>query len=311
MDIIGKRNIFFATSGILVLMSVVAVLIFGFRPGIDFVGGTLWQIKQATDHSRQTTAQENEAVVRSPLAADSLKEFFEKDLNEKNVTIFPSDNQSFLIRLRHLNESEHRSELERLKVKFGDIQELRFAGIGPAIGRELRGRAFWAIGFVLLGISLYIAFVFRRVSYPIKSWKYGVVTLVTLFHDIAIPAGMLAFLGLRLGVEVDTNFVVALLVIMGFSVHDTIVVFDRIRENLTRERGRLDLASVINQSINQTLARSVNTSLTLILVLLALFFFGPVILKYFVLTIIVGTIIGTYSSIFIASPSLLLIRGKY
>lgn len=299
MDIIGKRNIFFATSGILVLMSVVAVLIFGFKPGIDFVGGTLWQLR---------LTQINAAS--KPINADVIKKFFETDLGEKNVTVFPSLNQSFLIRLRHLSEPEHQSHLGQLKVRFGGIEELRFTGIGPAIGKELRVKAFWAIGMVLLGISLYIAFAFRHVSYPIKSWKYGVVTLITLFHDIAIPAGMLAVLGSQLGIEVDTNFVVALLVIMGFSVHDTIVVFDRIRENLIKERGRLDLAMVVNQSINQTLARSVNTSLTLILVLLALFFFGPATLKYFVLTILVGTIVGTYSSIFIASPSLLLIRGK-
>lgn len=296
MNIIGKRNIFFAISGILVSASIAAVFIFGFEPGIDFVGGTLWQI------------QVSGANQRSP---NDIRGFFEAYLNEKNVTVFPSDNQSFLIRLRHLSEPEHQSFLGQLKVRFGDIKELRFTGIGPAIGKELRIKALWAIGLVLLGISLYIAFAFRHVSYPIKSWRYGVITLVTLFHDIAIPAGMLATLGSQLGIEVDTNFVVALLVIMGFSVHDTIVVFDRIRENLIKERGRMDLAAVINQSINQTLARSVNTSLTLVLVLLALFLFGPVTLKYFVLTIIVGTIVGTYSSIFIASPSLLLIKGKY
>ncbi len=157
---------------------------------------------------------------------------------------------------------------------------------------------------------MYIAFAFRKVSYPIKSWKYGIIALITLFHDVIIPAGLLAVLGWRLGIEVDTHFVVALLVVMGFSIHDTIVVFDRIRENLLLQKTHLDLPIIINNSINQAFVRSINTSLTLILVLLALFFFGPVTLKYFVLTVLVGTTVGTYSSIFVASP-LLLLRSSY
>ena len=291
MNIIGHRKIFLSFSGILVLASIALILIFGFRLGIDFVGGTMWQIKLAINDQQLTT--------------DNLKEFFEEDLGVKNITIFPAENQSFLVRFGHISEEEHQKYLDALKTKFGDIEELRFDGIGPAVGKELRDRAFWAVGLVLLGISLYIAFAFRKVSYPIKSWKYGIITLITLFHDISIPAGMLAILGWKFGVEIDTNFIVALLVIMGFSVHDTIVVFDRIRENLLISRTRLDLPVIINSSVNQTLARSINTSLTLILVLLALFFLGPVALKYFILVILVGTIFGTYSSIFIASPLLL------
>lgn len=294
MNIIAHRRIFLSISGIFVLFSIAAIIIFGFRPGIDFVGGTLWQIRLATSDKEQATSE--------------IKEFFEKDLGVKDTTVFPAEGNSFLIRLGHLSEEEHQNYLQAIKTKFGELEELRFEGIGPAIGKELRTRAFWAIGLVLLGISLYIAFAFRKVSYPVKSWKYGVITLVTLFHDIAIPAGLLAVLGWKAGIEVDTNFIVALLVIMGFSVHDTIVVFDRIRENLLLQHGRFDLANVINSSVNQTLARSVNTSLTLILVLLALFFLGPVTLKYFVLTILVGTIVGTYSSIFVASPLLLIFK---
>ncbi len=157
---------------------------------------------------------------------------------------------------------------------------------------------------VLVGISLYVAFAFRKVSRPISSWKYGIITLVTLFHDVSIPAGFLVVLGKLKGVEIDTNSLVALLVIMGFSVHDTIVVFDRIRENLLLDRGRSDFGTVINNSVNQTMARSINTSLTLFLVLIALFIFGPITLKYFILTLLIGTIAGAYSSIFVASPLL-------
>jgi preprotein translocase subunit SecF len=158
---------------------------------------------------------------------------------------------------------------------------------------------------VLFGISLYIAFAFRKVSKPVSSWKYGMVTLVTLFHDVIMPAGLLAVLGRFKGIEIDTNFIVALLVVMGFSVHDTIVVFDRIRENLTLARGKaVSLGDIINKSIRETFARSINTSLTLMIVLVALLVFGPPSLFYFILTILVGTLFGTYSSIFVASPLL-------
>jgi preprotein translocase subunit SecF len=160
---------------------------------------------------------------------------------------------------------------------------------------------------VLICISLYIAFVFRKTSFRIKSWKYGLITLLTLFHDVSIPTGFLAFLGWWRGIEIDVNFIVALLVVVGFSVHDTIVVFDRIRENLivNREK-RMSLAEIINYSVNETMARSINTSLTLIFVLVALIILGPPSLIYFALTILIGTVVGTYSSIFVASPLLYL-----
>ncbi|MEK7641173.1 MAG: protein translocase subunit SecF, partial [Patescibacteria group bacterium] len=162
---------------------------------------------------------------------------------------------------------------------------------------------------VLLAISLYVAFAFRKVSKPVSSWKYGIITLITLFHDALVPAGMFAVLGRLLNLEVDTNFVVAILVVVGFSVHDTIVVFDRIRENLRIAGSNVgDFSSLVNSSINQTFARSINTSLTLILTLVALYFLGPAALQYFVLTILVGVVMGTYSSIFIASPLLTVVK---
>jgi preprotein translocase subunit SecF len=296
MNIIGHRNIFLIISGILVIASVISVIVLGLKPGIDFVGGTLWQIKLTNTDLTQTNTEE-------------IKIFFEKEMGVKNITVFPAEDNSFLIRLPHLTEEEHQQYLRALKDRFSPpqsalVEEIRFESIGPVIGKELRTKAIWAIGLVLLGISLYIAFAFRKVSYPVKSWKYGVITLITLFHDVVIPTGLLAVLGAWQGIELDTNFIVALLVIMGFSVHDTIVVFDRVRENLTLSRNREDLPAIVNNSVNQTIARSINTSLTLVLVLLALFFFGPVSLKYFVLIILVGTIVGTYSSIFVAASLL-------
>lgn len=270
------------------LLSLVSVFVFGLKQGIDLKGGTQWQFSVRN-------GQVNEQEIQS-----LLKEKSGSDVSVKRV-----DDGSFLVRLPDISEETHQTYAISLIQKFGEIDEKNFSSIGPAIGTELRKKALWAIVAVLFGISLYIAWAFRKVSKPIKSWKYGVVTLVTLFHDVSIPTGLFAFLGYLKGIEIDTNFIVALLVVMGFSVHDTIVVFDRIRENILINRGKnFSLGDVINKSVKDTLVRSINTSLTLILVLIALLFFGPQSLFYFVLTILVGTIFGTYSSIFVASPLL-------
>ncbi len=271
------------------MASIASMAIFGFKPGIDFIGGTLWQLKIET--------------------ADivSLRQLFIEDLKVKELTITeePSTN-SFIIRLPELDEKTHSQYLEVINKKFDNkTEELSYETIGPSVGKELRTKSAYAFFTVLLTISLYIAFAFRKVSQPIKSWKYGVITLVTLFHDALIPLGMLAFLGWWNGLEMSTNFIVAILVVMGFSVHDTIVVFDRIRENLKINKGG-SFANLVNTSINETIARSINTSLTLVLVLIALLLLGSASLQYFVLVILVGTIVGTYSSIFVASPLLVL-----
>lgn len=296
MNIIKYKYIFLSVSGIFILASVISVSVFGFNLGIDFVGGTLWQIK-ATNNKQQATN-------------DNIKDFFENDFKEKNISVYPAEGESFLIRLNHLSEEKHREYFQFLDNKLGGIEELSYETIGPTIGRELRNKAIKAVILVLLGISLYVIYAFRKSSALIKSWKYGLIVLLTLFHDIIIPTGLLAFLGWKLGIELDTQFIVALLVIMGFSVHDTIVVFDRIREGLLTSRGKSDIQQVVNDSVNQTIARSINTSLTLIFSLVALFFFGPISLKYFILIMLVGTIVGVYSSIFVASPLLFLMRDR-
>ncbi|MDP3901583.1 MAG: protein translocase subunit SecF [bacterium] len=281
MNIIVNKKIFLIISSLLVLASIVSMMVFGFRQGIDFVGGTLWQIEiQAS----------KEALL---------------DVFPEAIITQQSASESYLIRLNTISEEEHQALLQQLNSQFGEINELSFESIGPAIGNELRSKALTALVLVLIGISLYIAFVFRKVSRPVSSWKYGLITLVTLFHDAIIPTGLLAVLGHFFNVTMDTSFIVAVLVVMGFSVHDTIVVFDRIRENLLRQKTpKFDFNLLVNDSINQTIARSINTSLTLVLVLIALYFLGAASLQYFVLTIIVGTIVGTYSSIFVASPLL-------
>lgn len=288
MNVIKHKKIFLSVAVILVTMSIASIAIFGLNAGIDFKGGTLWEVKITS--SEQPTA-------------DNIRDFFANDLGKKNISVFPSDG-SYLIRMEEISQEQHQQYLGALKERFEGFEELRFESIGPAIGAEVRERAIWAMVLVLLGISVFVAYAFRKVSYPIKSWKYGLVTLVTLFHDVVIPAGVFAFLGNRIGLEIDTNFIVALLVVIGFSVHDTIVVFDRIRENIITHRGSVSFEDLVNSSVNQTMARSINTSLTLVIVLLAMFLLGPDTLRYFVLTLLIGVVMGTYSSIFVASPLL-------
>lgn len=287
MNIIGHKSIFFTVSSILVVSSFILIMVFGFKPGIDFTGGTLWQIK--TDPSVTDTALKDEFT----------------SLGAKDAIIYKDlTSQTYMVKLQDITEANHQTYLTALKGKFGPVDELQFETIGPTVGSQLRSNAIWAIILVIIGISLYIAFAFRKASYPVQSWKYGIATLLALLHDVIIPSGVIVLLGRFAGVEMDTNFIVALLVIMGFSVHDTIVVFDRIRENILLRKGNKTFTEIVNDSVVQTIARSINTSLTLVLVLVAMLIFGAPALKMFVLIMLIGVIFGTYSSIFIASPLL-------
>ncbi len=297
MNIIGNKFIFLGFSSALVILSIFSIGYFGLKQGIDFVGGTMWQVRLNSEEAKN--------------AADLSKDLKDKAGLEDAIVISEETSQSFIIRLKEITEPEHEKYAVVLKNIYPNLEELSFESIGPAIGGELRSKAIWAFVFVIFGISLYIAFAFRKVSHPVSSWKYGIITLITLFHDAIIPAGLFALLGYLYNAEVDTNFVVAILVVMGFSVHDTIVVFDRVRENIRLEKNfRMDFNALVNRSVNETMARSINTSFTLVIVLVALYLFGGASLKYFVLTMLVGTIFGTYSSIFVASPLLTMWRKK-
>jgi preprotein translocase subunit SecF len=286
-NLVKNKNYFFAFSIILVGASLVSLWLWGLKPGLDFTGGSLLEVEYKAD--RPTNQQVEEKI---------------NPLTEKPI-ITPAGDKGLILKMKNIDEATHQKVVAALKELGGNqpdtLTEKKFEAIGPTISAELKKKSFLAIVFVLSAIILYIAFAFRKVSRPVSSWKYGVCAVIALLHDVAIPMGVFAFLGHYLGVEVDTLFVTALLTVLGFSVHDTIVVFDRIRENLIKfPRETFD--EVVNRSINQTFVRSINTSLTVLLVLLATFFFGGVTVKYFVLTLIVGVIFGTYSSIFIASP---------
>ena len=285
MNIIGKRKIYYIISIILIFAGVLAVLMWGLKFGIDFKGGAMLEIAYP-DGKRPEIKQITESLIL---------------LNLNDLRVSPVGQNNISLRFRETDENTHQAIMRILAAN--GAEERRFSSIGPTIGAELKQNSIKAIILVLLGISLYIAWAFRNVSQPLGSWRYGAVTLAALFHDLIIPIGLFAYLGHFYGVEIGTNFIVALLVILGFSVHDTIVVFDRVRENL-KLHSSLEFTALVNKSVNQTIVRSVNTSLTVLLTLLALYIFGGESLQYFILTLLVGIFFGTYSSIFIASPLL-------
>lgn len=291
-SVIKTRGIWFALSGFLVIGSLILIFVWGLRPGIDFRGGSLAELE----------------FEKPPSSSDITAELTAKGYD--NVLVQPVDGNRFLIKTETLAGEELDDFKNVLTEKFGSFKELRFESVGATISRELVSRSYWQVILVCLGILCYIAYSFRKISTNVKrvqisSWRLGLAAVIALIHDITITIGAFAILGKFREVEIDTLFITALLTILGFSVHDTIVVFDRIRENLAVYSYKT-LGSIIDYSINSTLARSINTSSTLIFVLIAMLLFGGETLFYFVLALLVGVTIGTYSSIFVASPLLYL-----
>jgi len=282
INFLKYRTLYYILSGVLIVSSLALVLVFGLKMGIDFTGGSIMELV----FDGQVPSNES---IESSLA----------DLNLVEIIIQPAGENRLILRFGHIEESTHQEILKKIE---GETEQ-SFEAIGPTIGKELTGKTRTATILALLAIASYVAFAFRRVSYPAKSWQYGLATLVALFHDIIIPLGVFAILGEFYNVEINIPFVAALLTVLGFSVHDTIVVFDRIRENL-KKRKEDSFEKAVNVSINETLTRSVITSLTVLFVLFALFFLGSQSVKYFSLALILGVSFGTYSSIFLASPLL-------
>ena len=289
MNIIGKKYIFLVFSGILIITSVAAIGIWGLKLGIDFTGGSLLEVSFAS------------SVPNTDDIQNALQ-----TLQLDTIVVQPVGDHGVIIRMKHIDEETHQKILVALAALTSekDVTELRFDTIGPTIGRELRNRSMSAIVLASVMIVVYIGWAFRHVSEPVSSWKYGVVAVLALVHDVTIPPGVFAFLGRFYGIEIDALFITALLTVMGFSVHDTIVVFDRIRENLRKIKKAEPYAETVNRSINETIVRSINTSCTVLLVLGAIFFLGGETTRHFSLVLILGIIFGTYSSIFVASPLL-------
>ena len=292
--IIQNRNKFFIFSTILVVMSILSLAIWGLKLGIDFTGGSLLEVHVSNDYN--LSAQNVSNLIKQKMP----------DIGE--VRVQPTED-GFLLRMKSLSEEEHQEVLAVLQksvAKTGRdrLVEKRFESIGPIIGQELKTKALWAIGLSLIVIILFVAIAFRKVSKPVQSWKYGIGAIIALTHDVLIVIGVFSVLGhFFLGFEADILFVTALLTILGYSVNDTIVVYDRTRENLIYNPQQT-FEDTINKSVNETVARSINTGLTTLFVLLALYFLGGATIKNFVLALMIGTVIGTYSSIFIASPLL-------
>lgn len=282
-----NSNSYFVVPAFLALLALLAIIFWGLKPGIDLSGGSLLQV-----------TYEN---TLPPIA--EVQQLVDK-LNLGEVRIQPSGTNSYILQQRDLSNDE-KNNLETVLGALGPMHEDQFTSVGPSLGAELLQKAWIAIALVTICIILFIAFAFRKVSQPVASWKYGVVAIITLLFDVLIPVGMFAALGHFTGAEVDSLFIVALLTIMGISINDKIVVFDRIRENLLHRDGRGDFGDIVDASITQTIARSINTSLTVVIVLLSLYFFGPASTQVFALTLTVGMIVGTYSSIFFASPLLI------
>lgn len=289
--IIQKRKIFLSLSSLAVVVSVLALIFWGLNFGIDFTGGSLLEVEFKNYRPTITEVQ------------DSLK-----DVKLSNLIIQPTEN-STILRFKENDEATHQAVVKSLQTltkdkKEATFKELQFDSVGPSIGAELKNKSFNATLIVFIMIIIYISLAFRRVSKPVASWKYGVAAIIALVHDILFILGTFAFLGHFYGVEINTPFIAAVLTVLGYSVSDTIIVFDRIRENLPKSQE--DFENTINRSVNQTLTRSINTSFSAILALLAVLFFGGDTIKDFALALIVGIFVGTYSSIFIASPVLVI-----
>jgi preprotein translocase subunit SecF len=288
MFIIKYKKIFVSISVVLVLLSITAISIFGLKPGIDFKGGSLTEVEY-------TTVRPEQSVVEESL----------KNLSLGQALVQPIGDKGYSIKTRDVTYKEHTEILTALG---SDAVEKSFNSIGPSVGAELVRKSVISFILVSLGIIFWIAFSFRKVSKPVSSWKYGFIAIISLIHDIMIPVGVFAVLSSVYGVEMDTLFVVAVLTVLGLSVSDTIVVFDRIRENI-RIGNFKTFEETVGRSLNQVFARSIATSSTVIMALLALVFFGPKSTKVFALMLTAGMFFGTYSSIFLASPMLVLVKN--
>ena len=305
MWIIKNRAIFYTFSIILIVASIFSFVKWGLNFGIDFTGGTLIEVSYSNERPAQSD-------ILSSISAIDAK-----------ASVRPAGTDSYIIRMKPIDQIEKARVLEVLKISSSmdeanisnsqnastSVASLKtFDSIGPILGAESLRKALVSIVLVILGIVLFITFAFRKVSEPVSSWKYGLVAIVALVHDVIIPTGVFSVLGHYAGYEIDTLFVTAILVILGFSVHDTIVVFDRVRENLRNYSAKKPFVEVVGESINQTLVRSVNTSLTTLIALLVLYFVGGSATEHFSLALIIGIAAGTYSSIFVGSALLVTIE---
>ncbi len=285
IQIIPKRTLFLTIAGSMAVAGIIALFLWQLRLGIDFTGGSLLEVVY-------TIPRPAVEVLKQKIESVGLKQY------EVNL----AGDHGVMFRFGTISEDTHQKILVELKKDDTNLIQKSFDSIGPVIGEELKAKSLWALIVALLMIMVYITYAFRKVSYPVASWKYGMSAIFALLHDLIFVLGIFAILGHFAGIEVTSSFIPAFLTVLGFSVHDTIVIFDRIRENLLKYRGNFE--EIVNKSLNETIVRSINTSFTVLLVLLALYFLGGDTLRTFALALILGIGVGTYSSIFVASPIL-------
>jgi len=278
------KKLYYVFSGALAVGSLVCLLLFGLKFGIDFLGGSILEV-------------DFEQRPENPAIQDKLK-----DLNLGEIILQPTGEKGVILKLKDINEETHQEILKKLG-EISNIQELRFESIGPVIGKELRQKTITLIIISLIALLIYIVISFRKVAFPFSSLQFGVISIVALAFDVLILIGVFASLGNFYNVQFSIPIVTAFLTILGYTINDKVIVFDRVRENILRTRG-IDISSLVNRSLNEILFRSLSTGVCTLLVLFFIFFLGGETLKYFALTLIIGIIVGTYSSLFLASPLL-------
>lgn len=284
MKIIQRRKGFLFLSAAAVLTSIIFLSIWGLKLGIDFTGGVLLELKFA----QETPSNE--------MIKEALGDFALGSLSTQ-----ASGDETVFVRFVSDDDNTNEQVQSKIRESFEGVSIERVEFISSAVSNELKSKAITAVIFAVVGVALYIAWAFRKVSHPVESWKYGIAAVVALVHDTLITVGIFSYLGKFQGIEVNIPFIAALLTILGYSVNDTIVVFDRVRENLNKAGAKDDFEETVNNSINETLARSINTSVTVMAVLIAIILFGGATIKYFSFALLLGIFFGTYSSIFVAS----------
>ncbi len=289
LNIVGKRYWYFGFSLLIIIPGLISLILFGLRLSIDFTGGSLWQLKFT-----QPTVAIQPADVKGIFSAAGFDEAVVQ--TSKSSTT----DDTIIVRAKQIDATQKADLQSRLQARYGDFVEQRFDNVGPAVGAEVTRNAGIAVGLAAIAILIYISIAFRKVP---NSFRYGACAVIALIHDALVVLGLMSLAGHFLGWEVDSLFLTALLTVIGFSVHDTIVVFDRIRENISRYRSQ-DFETIVNRSIIETLDRSINTQLTVLFTLTALALLGGITVRIFVVTLLIGILSGTYSSIFNASPLL-------
>lgn len=289
MNIIKYKNWYFGLSLLIIIPGIIAIFLWGLNLSIDFTGGS-----RLTLAFKDNVTKNNTDLVGKILKAQHIK-----------IASIEKSNKLIFVRMAPIDSTQNSKLISTLSKELRDVKQQEFETIGPVIGQETTWNAFKAVGIAAILIILYITWSFRQVPKPASSFRFGVCAIIALIHDVLIVVGVFAILGHFFGVEADSLFVTAVLTVIGFSVHDTIVVFDRIRENL-RKMGGSEFSKTVNDSIIQTIGRSLNTSLTVVLILIALLLFGGESIRWFVVALLIGIISGTYSSIFNASPLLVL-----